>query len=111
MVEKVKAGTRDEVLYRARHEDLTGRRLRHDARAGMDGDAGKLVVNALALSGVEADAGFDTEASHRVADTLGTADGAGGAVEGREEAIAGRVDLAPSVELDLVTNDRMVATE
>ena len=111
VVEKVKAGTRDEVLYRARHEDLAGRRLRHHARASMDGDAGKLVVNALALSGVKADAGLDTEASHRVADTLGAADGASRAVEAREEAVSGRVDLTPSVELELVANDRMVTTE
>ena len=101
-LEKIEPGTRDEVLYRARHEDLARPRLRHHARASMDGDAGNLVVDALALSRVEANAGLDTEASHRVADTLGAANGASGAVEGREESVAGRVDLTPSVELDLV---------
>ena len=108
VVEKVKAGTRDEVLYRARHEDLAGRRLRHHARASMDGDAGKLVVNALALSGVKADAGLDTEASHRVADTLGAADGASGAVENCEETVASRVQLAATEAIEESADDCMV---
>src|ERR1700716_2416956 len=52
VVEKVEAEPRAEFFARARHEALARSRLRHHARARMDGDAGNLVVDALALSRV-----------------------------------------------------------
>src|ERR1043166_9790176 len=71
---KGEAGTCNEILDRARHQDLAWFGLRHHARASMDGDAGDLVADTFALSRVEANAGLDAEASHRVADALGTAE-------------------------------------
>ena len=49
------------VLHRARHKDLASSRLRHHPCAGMDGDPGDCVIDALALTGVEAGANLETK--------------------------------------------------
>src|SRR5439155_5456573 len=78
---KVETGACDEILYRARHQDLAWPRLGHDARARMDGHAGELVIHALALAGVNTGADLDTEAPHGISDALGATYGAGRPVE------------------------------
>jgi hypothetical protein len=108
---KVETGAGDEILHRARHHDLARSGLRHHARAGVNGDAGDCVIDALALAGVDAGADLEAEASQGVTDAHGAADGAGRAVEGREEAVAGGAYLSPAVTRDLLADGRVVALE
>src|SRR3989442_2780118 len=108
---KVETGACDEILHRARHQDLARPRLCHDARACMDGHAGELVIHALALARVAPGADFDTEAPHGITDALGATYGPGRPVECCEEAVAGTVDLTPTVAIDLLADDWVVTPE
>ena len=94
-VVEVDAGAGDEILDGARDEHLARPGLRGDARADVDGDAGDLVVAELALARVQPGADVEAELAHRVARSRARSGSrARRAVEGREEAVAGRVDLA-----------------
>ena len=65
-----------------------------DTRPDMDGDPRDLVAEQLALAGVKAGPELEPQVVRAVADRHGTADRAGGAVEGGEEPVASGVDLA-----------------
>jgi hypothetical protein len=57
---------------------------------------------------VQARAHLEVEIAHGVADTAGAAKRSGGAVEGGEEAVSRRVNLAAAEAGKLTANDRMV---
>jgi hypothetical protein len=103
------AGAGDQVPYRARHQHLVGNRLRGDPGAGVDRDAADLAADHLALARVHPGSDGDPERPDLVEDRPSAADGARGAVEAREEAVAGRVDLAPAEAHELAAGDRVVA--
>ena len=58
-IRELDAGAHDEVSDRARHEHLARLRLRGHARADVHGHAADVVVDQLALSGVDARADVD----------------------------------------------------
>jgi hypothetical protein len=60
-------------------------------------DAGQIVPDNLDLARVQAAADRDPESSQRVTHRHGAADRPRGPVEGREEPVAGRIDLPSAV--------------
>ena len=110
MVE-AQARSHHQVLDRARHEDLARAGGRGDPRADVDGDPAYLGSGQLALAGVQAGPCLHADRADRGADRLAAADRPGRAVEHREEAIAGGVDLAAAEALELAAHERMVTLE
>src|SRR5215207_1581679 len=102
---------RDEVAHRARDEDLVGRGESGDAGPDAERDPGEVLAVALDLPGVEPRAHGEAEAPQPAADRRGAADPAARALEGRQEAVAGRVDLVAAEALELVAHEAMVGVE
>ena len=71
-----------------------GSRKRADAGTDVHGDAADVVAAEFAFAGVKAGAHLDAQRLHRVTNCHGAADRSLWAVERREEAVAGGVDLA-----------------
>ena len=90
------SGAGHEVPDRARHDDLTGAGLSGDPRTNVDCEAAHRRSVELDLAGVNADAHVKPERAGILA-VQAAPDGAGRAVEDRKEAIAGNVDLAPTM--------------
>src|SRR5262249_12358757 len=105
------AGSGDEVLDRLRDEHLAGLRVRGDAGAGMDGDAGHLAVHELALARVEARSDLDPELADRVRYRARAADRPRGPVKGGEKAVAGRLDLPAAKANERAAHELVVALE
>src|SRR5581483_8469844 len=82
--------------------------LRGDTRADVHRDAAYLALDHLALAGVQARPHVDSELVHAVRDRTRAPDPARRPVEGREEAVAGRVELAAAVPGELLPHERMV---
>src|SRR5579864_8029772 len=74
----------------------------------MDGDSPDLAVHELALAGVEAGAHLDSEPAHALRDRARAADRPRRAVEAREEAVTGRVELLAAEAGELGTDDPVV---
>src|SRR3954451_16743121 len=77
----------------------------------MDIDPGDRGTRPLDLTGMDADAHLQPERADAVADGERTAHLACGAREHRQKAVAGRVDLGPTVTVDWDTNDPIVLGE
>src|SRR6185503_6819249 len=92
-----KAGPRDKVLDGAGHQDLAGPGGRGDPRADVNREPGNLVTMQLDLARVEACAHVESERPDSLGHRAGASDGARRPVERREEAVAGRIDLAAPV--------------
>jgi hypothetical protein len=105
------ARTGDQVLHRARDEQLAGAGARGDARADVHRDAAELVADDLTLAGVHSGPDRDPELMERVDELLGATNRPTGPVEAREEAVACRVDLDTPKVVELRADDRMVAIE
>ena len=102
-------GAGDQILDRLRDEHLACAGGGGDPGADRDGQAGDFPVVKLALAGVDACADLEAEFAHGFGDRLGASDRAGGAVEGREEAVAGGVALL-AAEADQLSADKSVVT-
>src|SRR6266542_3488648 len=102
------SGTGDEILDGAGDEHLAGPGERCDTRADVDGDAADLLVDKLALAGVQPGAHVEVEVPDPVAHCTGTANGARRPVEARKEPVAGRIDLPPAKASELGADDVMV---
>src|SRR5207344_509465 len=98
-------------LHRARYEHLARIRASCDARTDVDGDAGHLPVGELDLSGVQPGPDVQSERTHGLDDRARAPDRPRRPVEGREEAVARRVDLVPVEARELVANGRVVLLE
>ena len=85
----------DEVFDGARDEHLARACLRRHARPSVDGDAGDLVADELALARVHADPDLKAQRCHRLDDRLGAACRERRPVERCEEPVAGCIDLPP----------------
>src|SRR5687768_4282656 len=94
-------GPGEEVAHRARDEDLPRLGDREDPGGCMDGDAAHVIALDLDLTGVDAGARREPEGGGGIEHPGGSADGSAGAVEDDQEAVAGRLDLAPLVTLDV----------
>src|SRR6188474_556875 len=84
-----------------RDEDLARSCRRHDARGLMHGHAADVVVDELDLAEVHARPHLQTVPMCKPLDRKRTAERLRRTVEGREEAVAGRLDLATAVALEL----------
>src|SRR6185369_4761239 len=107
-VDEPQARTGDEVLHGAGDEHFRRRGLGCHACAGVHGDATHVVAHELALPGVKACPDLDPERADGVADGAGAADGPRRAVEGGEEAVAGRLDLAAAEACELPAHERVM---
>ena len=94
---KLDAGPGDQVCNRAGDENLTGRRRRGDACAGVDRDAADSAVDQLHLAGMDARADVDPQLLEATDDLQRAADRPGRPVERREESVSGTVDLIPGI--------------
>src|SRR5207245_2205715 len=101
----------DEVLDRAGDQDLSGARLRRDARAGVHGDPRDLAVEQFALARVQPCAHLEPELTNVRDDRLRAADRPRRPVEAREEAVAGRVDLPAAIPHELLAHGTVMAHE
>ena len=77
----------------------------------MDGDAGDVGADALALAGVQAGAHRDAGRAGALDDAQRAADRAGQAVEGGDEAVAEGLDLLAAVEREPGADERVVRVE
>src|SRR5919108_2201626 len=102
------ARPRDEVAHGARRQNLAGPSQGRHARTGMDGDPAHPILRDLDLSGVQPGADLDADRTQPIANRAGAADGARRAVECREEAVAGGVDLTAAGALELGSHDGVV---
>ena len=105
------ARARDEVFDRRRDEHVARLGEPGDARSDVDGDPADRIAVELHLARVDPGPDLDTERLHRVGDRLRAADGARGAVERRQEAVAGGIDLTPSVPFELDPGFRVMLGE
>jgi hypothetical protein len=71
----------------------------------------EIVTDDLALPGVQTATDLEAERLNSLPDCAGTANRAGGAVEGRQETIAGGVDLAPAMLLQYLADFAMERPE
>ena len=101
-------GARDQVDHRAGHEHLAGGRLGRDPRTDVDGDAADAAAVELDLARVHAGADLQPERGDRGMIAARAAHGLGGLLEGGEEAVAGRVDLAAPEPAQLAADCGMV---
>jgi hypothetical protein len=97
---ELKVGPRNNVPHGAGHEDLASSRVTDHSGACMHRDSPNLAVVSDALPGVEPSSGLQSELSERNRDRGGASDRRRRRVEGREEPVAGIVDLGstPSIE-------------
>ena len=94
-------------------ETSTSRAAGQPVHAGgdVDGDAADIAVEQLAFTSVKAGTDLQPELGKSVADRGGAADPARWAIEGREEAVPGALDLAAAEALELSADDSVVALE
>src|SRR5438876_3093232 len=99
----------DEIAHRARDEDLVRARRGHDPCGCVHVDPARLAVMDLALADVQTGARLEPDGLGRVSDRISASDRLSRAVEGREEAVAGRVDLMAAVSRELATHGQPVS--
>src|SRR3954451_20659080 len=100
----------DEVLDGLGDEDLAGAGEGRDAGADVDGEPADVVADLFDLPGVKSGADREPRVA-RVGDLQCAPYGAGGTVEGREEAVAERLDRAASPAVDASTDEVLVSVE
>ena len=83
--------------------------LGRNAGSDVDRDPGDLLADDLALAGVQAGADLEPELAYGGSDRLRAADCSDRPVEGGEEPVAGRVDLATAEAAELLADERVVA--
>lgn len=108
---EAESGSRDEVPHRAGDEHLIGCRQRGHPRPDVNGDASKLLSDRLALAGMQPGTYLDSERANGVPDGARAADGPCGAIERRQEPVAGRVNLPSPEALDLSPHPGVEALE
>ena len=92
-----------EVAHRRRRHDGAGPGSRENARRDVDSDTGHVRPDHLDLARVDPRPNLDAELGSRLHDGECARYGPSRTIEGREEAIAGRVDLAPGKPGELTT--------
>src|SRR5207245_6405950 len=95
------ARARDEIAYGARDVHVARSGQRRDARRGVNGDAADRAARELDLSRVHSRPQLEAELLPVALDRTRASDGACGAVEAREQAIPGGVDLDPGVRREV----------
>src|SRR5262245_13830477 len=82
-----KARARYKITHRLRDQNFARPGKPADARADMHSDSSEIVTDDLAFSGMQTATDLESERMHGASNCAGTANRAGGAVEGREEPI------------------------
>jgi len=100
-----------QVLHRGGDEDLARTSEPTDPGPDVDRQSRRLAVDGLHLAGVDAGADLKVERADRIDDLLRTSDRSSRPVEGREEAVAGRVDLASPVASEQPADRPVVALQ
>src|ERR1700730_7043040 len=100
-----------EIFDRVRDQHLARAGERGDARADMDGDAAALGAHHLAFAGMASGPHLEAERPYILGDRRRAAHGTGWPVEGREEPVAGRVDLAPAEAREVAAHERVVSIQ
>src|SRR3954447_435805 len=109
-VGELDSGAGDEVGDGARDEHLARPRSGAHARADVHRDAAHIsVAHQLALAGVQTGADLDAERANRVAGRARAANPSRGTVERRQEPVAHRLDLSPTMAVELATHELIVA--
>src|SRR5262245_35291467 len=101
VVRELQARPGHQVLHRARGDDLARAGDRQDTRGGMHRNAAEVVATDLAFTRVYARPDPEAERAGAVDDRHRATERACGAVEAREEAVPGRLHLAPVEALQL----------
>src|SRR5438445_9874419 len=101
----------DEVFAGSGAQDFPRGSFRGHASAGVDRDAGWLVAHEFALAGVQPAPKLEPERVHGIPDRTRTPDRPRWAVEAREEAVTGGVDLPPAKTRELTTHEGVVLSE
>src|SRR2546423_11251893 len=110
-VGELHAGAHNKLCHGSRRPDFAGAGFGCDAGGDVDGDAADVIAADFDLAGVDAAADVEPELTGGIADRTGTLEGPGGSVEGGEEAVAGRLDLAASEAYELAADGRVVTVE
>src|SRR5579875_2602318 len=77
----------------------------------MDGYSTEVLAHPLALASVDTGSDGQAQLVHAGGDGLSAADGPGGAVEGGEDPVSGRLDPLPSMAAQFAAADRFVVGE
>ena len=109
-VDELDAGADDQFLDGRCHEHGTGVGAAGDPRADVHRAAAEFVAEHLALAGMHAHPQLRAQRLHRRAQRGAAARGARRAVEGREQAVAGGVELAPAEQFQLLVGERAPGT-
>src|SRR5262249_49759008 len=104
-------GPGEEVDDRARDQDLTRVGERLDAGGHVHGHAGDVRSSQFDFADVYSGADSQTKLTRGISDRTRTLHPACGSVEGREETVAGRLDLTTSEPLELATQSRIMTVE
>src|SRR5262249_34969786 len=106
---EAQAGAGHQVLHRAGDEDLARCAARRHPGADVAADASHVFAHQLALTRVQPGPDLDPERADAVADGARAADGSRRSVEGRKEAIADRLHLAPAEPHEFAADEGVVA--
>jgi hypothetical protein len=104
-------GSGNEVLDRARNENLARPCERRDAGADVHCESSHPLALDLAFTGMQADADADAQITDLLGDDAGTADRSCGAIECGEEAVSRGIDLVSPKAGELSADDAVVAVE
>jgi hypothetical protein len=92
-VTKPQAGTRHQILDRARHQHLVRAGERRHARSDVNGNAADIIADYFALAGMNPGADFNAKRPELVGDGASAAHAACRTVESGKNAVAGRLDF------------------
>lgn len=108
---ELQVGPRNNVPHGAGHEDLARFRVADHSGARVHRDPPDLAVVSDALPGVEPSSCLQPELSERSRDRGGASDRRRRRVEGREEPVAGIVDLASTPSIEEIADAGMVGLQ
>src|SRR5262245_6964947 len=103
--------TGDEILHRARHEDLVGLGERGDTLADVHRHASDVVAAKLELARVQSHTDVDPEAAGRSDNGVPAPDRARWSVERRQNPVAGRLHLTAAEHRELLSHGFVVRVQ
>ena len=108
---EAQTGTDGEIVDRARHKDLPTDCHSADSSRNVNGDAGQIIVEQLALPRVQPRPHVETKPGKSLDDLLRAADGARRAIKRSNESVPDRPDLASPPTLEFVSHYFVVAVK
>ena len=108
---ELQVGPRNDVPHGASHDDLARSRVANHSGACVHRDSPDLAVVSDALPGVEPSSSLQSELSERIRDRGGASDRRRRRVEGREEPVAGIIDLASTPSIEQIADPGVVGLQ